>query len=438
MAAILTVFIQGLLSFFSPCILPLVPLYFSYLAGGMYQVDEDGKMTYPRKKVMLHTIFFILGIGFAFVLLGLGMTAIGHFFGSNKVWFTRIGGIIMIFFGLYQLGIFGKSMSLEQTHRLNFNMNGNSFGPVMALTLGFTFSFAWTPCVGPVLTSVLLMASSSSSTLTGFALLGVYLLGFVLPFLAVGLFAGQVLDFFQRRRNVIQYTVKIGGILLILMGVMTTTGWMNGLTSYLSSFEGIYLGTENTVAETEIVSEKEAVSTDDTEGANDSADSDANKASGNSKNERDEIPAPDFTLVDQFGETHTLSDYKGKTVFLNFWATWCGPCQAEMPHIQKVFEDYGENSEDVIILGIANPKSDEYPNNADVSQDEIEGFLSENGYTYPVVMDLDGSMFYTYGISAYPTTFMIDVNGNVYGYVPGSLTEDMVRSIIQQTIDSVK
>ena len=317
-------------------------------------------------------------------------------------------------------------------------MNGNGFGPVMALTLGFTFSFAWTPCVGPVLTSVLLMASSSSSTLTGFVLLGVYLLGFVLPFLAVGLFAGQVLDFFQRRRNVIQYTVKIGGILLILMGVMTITGWMNGLTSYLSSFEGINLGSENTVVETEIVSEKEAVSTDDTEGANDSADSDANKASGNSKNERDEIPAPDFTLVDQFGETHTLSDYKGKTVFLNFWATWCGPCQAEMPHIQKVFEDYGENSEDVIILGIANPKSDEYPNNADVSQDEIEGFLSENGYTYPVVMDLDGSMFYTYGISAYPTTFMIDVNGNVYGYVPGSLTEDMVRSIIQQTIDSVK
>ena len=190
MAAIITVFIQGLLSFFSPCILPLVPLYFSYLAGGMYQVDEDGKMTYPRKKVMLHTICFILGIGFAFVLLGLGMTVIGHFFGSNKVWFTRIGGLIMIFFGLYQLGFFGKSMSLEQTKRLTFNMNGKTLGPMMALVLGFTFSFAWTPCVGPVLTSVLLMASSASSAWTGFALLGVYLAGFVLPFLSVGLCAG--------------------------------------------------------------------------------------------------------------------------------------------------------------------------------------------------------------------------------------------------------
>ena len=415
MAAIITVFIQGLLSFFSPCILPLVPLYFSYLAGGMYQVDEDGKMTYPRKKVMLHTICFILGIGFAFVLLGLGMTVIGHFFGSNKVWFTRIGGLIMIFFGLYQLGFFGKSMSLEQTKRLTFNMNGKTLGPMMALVLGFTFSFAWTPCVGPVLTSVLLMASSASSAWTGFALLGIYLAGLVLPFLAVGLFAGEVLAFFQKRRNVIQYTVKIGGVLLILMGIMTITGWMNGLTSYLSSFGGIESGDEHVVVETEVVAEETS-----------------------KEDERGTIPAPDFTLVDQYGDTHTLSDYKGKTVFLNFWATWCGPCRAEMPYIQKIYEDYGENTGDVIILGIANPKSDNYPNNADVTQDEIESFLSENGYTYPVVMDLDSSMFYTYGISAYPTTFMIDIHGNVYGYVPGSLTEDMIRNIIEQTKESVK
>ena len=190
---------------------------------------------------------------------------------------------------------------------------------------------------------------------------------------------------------------------------------MNGLTSYLSSFGGIESGDEHVVVETEVVAEETS-----------------------KEDERGTIPAPDFTLVDQYGDTHTLSDYKGKTVFLNFWATWCGPCRAEMPYIQKIYEDYGENTGDVIILGIANPKSDNYPNNADVTQDEIESFLSENGYTYPVVMDLDSSMFYTYGISAYPTTFMIDIHGNVYGYVPGSLTEDMIRNIIEQTKESVK
>ena len=159
----ITVFIQGLLSFFSPCILPLAPLYISYLAGGMYRTDEHGKVYYPRKKVLIHTLFFILGIGFAFILLGLGFTAIGRFFSGNKVWFTRIGGLIMIGFGLYQLGVFGKSRSMEQTRRLPFTMEGKTFGPLMALLLGFTFSFAWTPCVGPVLASVLLMASSAGT-----------------------------------------------------------------------------------------------------------------------------------------------------------------------------------------------------------------------------------------------------------------------------------
>lgn len=423
----ITVFIQGLLSFFSPCILPLVPLYISYLAGGMYRTDENGKISYPRKKVLIHTLFFILGIGFAFVLLGLGFTAIGRFFSGNKVWFTRIGGLIMIGFGLYQLGIFGKSRSMEQTHRLPFSMEGKTFGPFMALLLGFTFSFAWTPCVGPVLASVLLMASSAATAASGFALIGVYMAGFVLPFLAVGIFAGAALDFFNRKRQVIQYTVKIGGILLILMGVMTMTGWMNGLTGYLSGFG---TGSQNEAAtpETSEMAERpetQAETVRETETAGET------EAAG-----KQTVTAPDFTLTDQFGNSHTLSEYKGKTVFLNFWATWCGPCRMEMPYIQKVYEDYGNNSGDVIILGVANPKTKDRPNNSDVTQEEVESFLSENGYTYPVAMDLDGSIFAAYGIQAFPTTFMIDKNGNVYGYAPGSLSEDMIRSIIQQTIDS--
>lgn len=434
----ITVFIQGLLSFFSPCILPLVPLYISYLAGGMYRTDENGRISYPRKKVLIHTLFFILGIGFAFILMGIGFTAIGRFFSGNKVWFTRIGGLIMIGFGLYQLGVFGKSQSMEQTRRLPFSMEGKTFGPFMALFLGFTFSFAWTPCVGPVLASVLLMASSAATAASGFALIGVYMAGFVLPFLAVRIFAGAALDFFNRRRQVIQYTVKIGGILLILMGVMTMTGWMNGVTGYLSGLgadsrkEAALGETGQTVSETENTSEAEVKGEiPETEGQE--------KTSGETEESgKQTVAAPDFTLIDQFGNSHTLSEYKGKTVFLNFWATWCGPCRMEMPYIQQVYEDYGSNSGDVIILGVANPKTEEHPNNSDVVQNEIESFLSENGYTYPVVMDLDGSVFATYGIQAFPTTFMIDKNGNVYGYAPGSLSEDIIRSIIQQTIDSVE
>lgn len=425
----LTVFLQGLLSFFSPCILPLVPLYISYLAGGTKTADEDGIVHYPRKKVMVNTVFFILGIGFAFILLGLGFTAIGHFFSGYRVWFVRAGGMIMILFGLYQLGVLGKAKAIEREHRLPFNLDRWAMSPVMALLLGFTFSFAWTPCVGPVLASVLLMASSSSSAVSGFLLIGVYLIGFVLPFLAVGLFTSTVLDFFKKHQGVIKYTVKAGGILLIFMGIMTITGWMNGLTGYLSSFGG-----GNSSVSTEDTAKKESSKDENKSGEQGGSKKDA---SGEEKEKTDSktVPAPDFTLTDQSGKTHTLSEYKGKTVFLNFWATWCGPCRQEMPHIQKIYEEYGKNEGDLVVLGVANPRTDSHPKNSDVSEQEIKQFLEDNGYDYPVAMDNTGDIFGTYGISSFPTTFMIDKDGNIFGYVSGSLTEEMIRNIIKQTME---
>ena len=120
---VLTVFLQGLLSFFSPCVLPLVPLYVSYLAGGARDVDSDGNIRYPRGRVLVNTLFFVVGISFTFFLLGFGFTALGSFFRSNQTWFARISGIIMILFGLYQFGVFGRSGALEREHRLPFRLD---------------------------------------------------------------------------------------------------------------------------------------------------------------------------------------------------------------------------------------------------------------------------------------------------------------------------
>lgn len=406
----ITVFVQGLLSFFSPCVLPLVPLYISYLAGGAGKVDENGVIRYPRGKVLVNTLFFVIGVSFTFFLLGFGFTALGRFFTDYHTWFARISGIIMILFGIYQFGFFGKSAALEREHRLPFRLDRWAMNPLVALVLGFTFSFAWTPCVGPTLSSVLLMASSASSASKGFLLIGVYTAGFVIPFLAVGLFTGTVLGFFKRHQKVVRYTVRVGAALLILMGVMTLTGFMNGITGYLSGVPG------NAASE-------------QTESAEPSA--------SPTESQRPVVAAPDFTLTDQYGNTHTLSDYKGKTVFLNFWATWCGPCKSEMPDIQDLYESYGENEGDVIILGVAGPRTEQNPFTNEGTQEDVEQFLEDNGYTFPVVMDLTGEIQSAYAISAFPTTFMIDSNGNVYGYVPGALTRDIMESIIQQTIDSV-
>ena len=418
------VFLQGLLSFFSPCVLPLVPLYVSYLAGGAGTVDETGAIRYPKGKVLVNTLFFVVGVSFTFFLLGFGFTALGRFFTDHQTWFARISGIIMILFGVYQFGFFGKSAALEREHRLPFRLNRWAMNPLVALVLGFTFSFAWTPCVGPTLSSVLLMASSASSSSKGFLLIGVYTAGFVIPFLAVGLFTSAVLGFFKRHQKVVRYTVKIGAALLVLMGLMTLTGFMNGITGYLSRVTG------------GMTSQEQTQQSSPAEQQSDSQNTPAPEATPQ-ESQRPVVPAPDFTLTDQYGNTHTLSDYKGKTVFLNFWATWCGPCKSEMPDIQALYEAYGENEGDLIVLGVANPKTDQNPYTSEGTQEEVEQFLEDNGYTFPVVMDLTGEVLYTYGISAFPTTFMIDSEGNVYGYVPGALTGEIMESIVQQTMDSV-
>ena len=399
-----TVFLQGALSFFSPCVLPLVPLYVSYLAGGAAVVDENGVRRYPRGRIFLNTLFFVAGISFAFFLLGLGLSALGTFFHDYQVWFARASGVIILLFGLYQLGLGKRAMLLEQEHRLPFRLDKLAMNPAVALVMGFTFSFAWTPCVGPTLSSVLLMASSAESSAAGFLLIGVYTLGFVLPFLAVGLFTGTVLDFFKAHQNVVRYTVKIGAVLLIVMGILTLTGATGTISADLAAVSGT-------------TQEEPAAEQEDTTGAQEES------------GEIPVVPAPDFTLTDQYGETHTLSDYQGQTVFLNFWATWCGPCKMEMPDIQALYEAWDENAGDLVVLGVAGPNIGQ-----EGSAEDIAAFLEENGYTYPVVMDDTGALFYQYGISAYPTTFMIDTEGNVFGYVQGAVSREVMDDIIQQTM----
>lgn len=428
-----TVFIQGLLSFFSPCVLPLVPLYLGYLAGGLnvgtgggaVQAGDPGAGPAgpgkrERLKLFIRVLFFTLGISGAFFVLGMGASAAGSFFNDNRMLFARIGGVLVILFGLYQLGVFGSSKVLGSEHRLPLRLEKMTMSPVTALIMGFAFSFAWTPCVGPALTSVLLMAGSAETGAKGFLLIGVYTLGFILPFLAAGIFTAGLLAWFKKHMKIVRYTVKVGGVLMILMGLLMFTGKMNDITGYLSSVSQSSTGTDADDSD----SGKEDPA--DGEGGGDAADSDDGTDAAQT------VRAYEFEMEDQFGNVHRLDDYKGKVIFLNFWATWCGPCRNEMPEIQKLYEEYaaqGENAE-VAVIGVAGPGM-----GGEGSREEITAFMEENGYTYPVLMDETGEMFSYYGISAFPTTFMIDREGNVYGYVSGQLTEDIMRSIIDQTLE---
>lgn len=233
-----TVFLQGILSFLSPCVLPIIPLYMGYLSGGTVSVNEDGTRQFNQKKVIVNTLFFIVGVSFAFFLLGLGVSAVGKFFTEYQMVFTRVGGIIVILLGLMQFGVFDKFLKGTE-YRLPVKMNVLKVNPVTALVMGFVFSFAWTPCVGPALSTVLIMISSSGSMTTGILLMGLYTLGFTIPFLLVGIFTTKCLEFFKNNRSIVAYTIKIGGALMVFMGVMMFTGLMNNLTGYLASLDGV-------------------------------------------------------------------------------------------------------------------------------------------------------------------------------------------------------
>ena len=221
--------------------------------------------------------------------------------------------------------------------------------------------------------------------------------------------------------KVVKYTVKIGGVLMVLMGILMFTGKMNSVTGYLSKISG----TTGAASEEKKENQKEKDTEKEDTSSKESTDSE------NGAQDEEKIAAVDFTLKDQYGKEHTLSEYKGKTVFLNFWATWCPPCKAEMPDIQKIYESYDKEGEDaLVVLGVASPNI-----GGEGSEEEVKAFLEENGYTYPVVMDTTGEIFSSYGISSYPTTFMIDRDGNVFGYVSGMLSQDVMESIIKQTME---
>ena len=222
----IAVFAEGVLSFLSPCVLPLLPIYIGYLSGGAKEYD--------RKRLMVNTVLFVLGISFVFFLLGLGVTGLSRFLVTNKRIIEIIGGVLIVLLGLVQIFLYGRSAGLSKEFHLSFNAAKMTMSPVTAFLLGLTFSFAWTPCVGPILSSVLMMAAAQETQAMGFLLIGLYTLGFILPFLIVAFFAGSILKAVRNNAGVVKYTVKIGGALMVIIGALMVSGQLSILNGIIA------------------------------------------------------------------------------------------------------------------------------------------------------------------------------------------------------------
>ena len=242
------VFAQGILSFLAPCVLPLIPLYMGYLSGGTLKMT-DGELSFSRKKVTVNTICFIIGISFVFMMLGLGATQLSRFLTGHRVLINIIGGVMLVAFGMVQLLVYGRNTEKDsdktrnsgntlgmfsREYRLPVNAAKMTMSPVTAFIMGITFSFAWTPCIGPVLSGVLVMTAASETQVQGFALIGLYTLGFILPFLALGLFTATGLNLLKRHMNIVRYTIIAGAVLMMIMGVLMISGRFSYISGILA------------------------------------------------------------------------------------------------------------------------------------------------------------------------------------------------------------
>jgi cytochrome c-type biogenesis protein len=226
--ALMIALVAGVLSFLSPCVLPIVPPYLAYMGGiSMREMKGD---TSARRRVILPALFFVLGLSTVFLLLGFTASAFGAFFLQNQVLFSKIAGAIVIVFGLHFLGIF-RIPILDREARLQTGDHGGSaFG---AYILGLAFAFGWTPCIGPQLGTILSLAAQEGSVQRGTLLLGVYALGLGLPFLLAALFIERSMGLMARLKKHMKLIERSMGILLLVVGLALVTGAFTDFSFWL-------------------------------------------------------------------------------------------------------------------------------------------------------------------------------------------------------------
>jgi cytochrome c-type biogenesis protein len=215
----------GLLSFLSPCVLPLIPSYVGYLTGlTADQIEER------RGLALIHALWFVAGFGAVFVALGAGASALGSLFRDSQVWLGRAGGVLVIVLGLSLLGVLRLPFLLRERR---LELARKPVGYLGSALVGVTFGAAWTPCIGPILGAILTLAAAEASLAHGTVLLAFYAVGLAIPFLVTALALRWFLEWFQRFRPYIVWVDRVAGVLLILLGALLVTDRFTLLASYL-------------------------------------------------------------------------------------------------------------------------------------------------------------------------------------------------------------
>jgi cytochrome c-type biogenesis protein len=373
-------FVAGILSFLSPCVLPLVPGYISLMSGvSIDTLKEGGSGSNSRRAVILNSLAFNAGLSVIFLALGATAGLVGASIISNP-WVRIIGGIVIIAFGLQLIGLLKISALYKDTR---FFSDDKPRGPLGSFTLGIAFAAGWTPCIGPILGGIIGLAATSGGWRSGLILSAFYSAGLALPFLLTGLGINQFLAFYGKFRKHLHKVEIVSGVVLIVVGLLV----MSGQSTLLASSR---LAAWLPNAEAWIKVKPSATST-----------------AAPAVNTKFEL-APDVQFQTLAGQPFTLGQLRGNVVLLNFWATWCIPCREEIPVLNAMQHDLETRGLKIIGASLED------------TADAVESYQKEvRKFDYQVLVG-GSEANAKFGGTPLPTTYLIDREGRIRQKIIGA------------------
>lgn len=382
--------LAGLLSFFSPCVLPLIPVYVGMLAGDAEAAAWGVSGRANRLRLLANALAFVLGISFVFVALGIGAGLLGSLL--NNAYLTCALGLLVFVFGLQTAGLIHIPLLERQ---VKAEVKGPRKGKVAtSFLLGLAFSFGWTPCVGPILGTILALAADQGGVAASAGLLLVYSMGLCVPFLVIALASDLLLKRVRKLNRFLPAIQRAGGALIAVMGL-----WM--VFSQVGALVGANRPTVTDVNLTEVKA----------------GDADVSGVSSAWKN---------VVLTDLSGEKHRLSELKGTPVYLEFWGSWCSSCVQDLDQMQEVWREH-EQAGDVLVASVVVPGF-----YGERSVDEFLAWAEQEGVEAPVYMDTNGSLSAYLGVAAFPTSVFINSDGTIARIRVGAIERDELERLLAE------
>ena len=374
---IATVFGAGLLSFFSPCILPVLPVYVAFLATDA----SSESIALPRR--IARTLAFVAGLSAAFFVLGLAGGALGA--AIDSAYFTIACGLVVIVLGLFYAGVLNIG-ALNREARITLPESLNKRSPLGAFLLGLVFSVAWTPCVGPVLASVIALSAQTGGALAGGTLLLVYAAGLAIPFVVIALASSALLTKIKALGPYLDKIKIAGGIALVALGL-----WM-----VFSQVHTLVTQTATTADTTVVAAPEEA--------------------------------GFDFTLTDIDGNEVRFADLRGEPVYVEWWATWCPTCMDNLSNFSTLADEYN-SSERAHVLSVVVPGK-----SGEMEEEDFIAWAHDQGLDFPILLDSDAALTRAARIQAYPTSMLFASDGTLLQTWVGQPRESVLRGALEDAI----